>query len=41
MREPCAGEGERLSGNQPAILYKFHEGYTNAVRRPVLMKDLL
>lgn len=21
--------------------YKFHEGYTNAVKRPILMKDLL
>ncbi|GAQ84926.1 DNA replication checkpoint protein CHL12/CTF18 [Klebsormidium nitens] len=23
------------------VLYKFHEGFTNAVRRPVLVKDLL
>lgn len=21
--------------------YKFHEGYTNAVKRPILMQDLL
>lgn len=24
-----------------SVLYKFHEGYTNAVKRPVLMRDLL
>ena len=24
-----------------SVLYKFKEGYTNAVRRPVYMKDLL
>ncbi len=24
-----------------AVLYKFNEGYTNAVKRPLLMKDLL
>lgn len=23
------------------VLYKYKEGYTNAVRRPVFMKDLL
>ncbi|EFN58850.1 hypothetical protein CHLNCDRAFT_50360 [Chlorella variabilis] len=23
------------------VLYRFHEGYTNAVKRPVLMRDLL
>eukprot|EP00898_Chlorokybus_atmophyticus_P003584 jgi/Chlat1/4226/Chrsp27S04307 len=33
-------------GAQPAhatlpVIYKFHEGFTNAVRRPVYMKDLL
>jgi chromosome transmission fidelity protein 18 len=24
-----------------AVLYKFHEGYTNAVRKPVKIHDLL
>lgn len=24
-----------------AVRYKFHEGYTNAVKRPLRMKDLL
>jgi hypothetical protein len=23
------------------VLYKFHEGYTNAVKRPLLMSELL
>ncbi|KAK9809883.1 hypothetical protein WJX72_001010 [[Myrmecia] bisecta] len=26
---------------KPKIVYKFHEGFTNAVKRPVLFKDLL
>ncbi|GAB4820762.1 hypothetical protein N2152v2_007808 [Parachlorella kessleri] len=26
---------------QLPVLYKFHEGYTNAVKRPLLMRDLL
>ncbi|KAK9865717.1 hypothetical protein WJX84_009699 [Apatococcus fuscideae] len=25
----------------PPMLYKFHEGFTNAVKRPVLMKELM
>ena len=25
----------------PAVMYKFHEGFTNAVRRPVYMRDLI
>lgn len=33
-----AGSG---SNPGPPVLYKFHEGYTNAVKRPVFMKDLL
>jgi hypothetical protein len=24
-----------------AVRYKFHEGYTNAVKRPLRMQDLL
>ncbi|KAK9868710.1 hypothetical protein WJX84_007857 [Apatococcus fuscideae] len=26
---------------QPPVLYKFHEGFTNAVKRPVLMSELM
>ena len=26
---------------RPPVLYQYNEGYTNAVKRPVLMKDLL
>ncbi len=36
------GEGVQVAnGQQFGVLYKFHEGYTNAVKRPMLMKDLL
>lgn len=36
------GGGGEGGGGQPKfpVLYKFHEGYTNAVKRPVLMRDL-
>jgi chromosome transmission fidelity protein 18 len=33
-------EGRGGAGRLP-VLYKFHEGYTNAVKRPVLMAELL
>jgi hypothetical protein len=33
----------RAGGGRAAlpVRYQFHEGYTNAVRRPVRMQDLL
>jgi chromosome transmission fidelity protein 18 len=34
---PCDGGGAVVR----AVLYKFNEGYTNAVRRPVLVSELL
>lgn len=33
----CAASGK--AGH--ALRYKFHEGFTNAVKRPVRMKDLI
>lgn len=35
------GKGNGQQGQQFGVLYKFHEGYTNAVKRPLLVQDLL
>eukprot|EP00983_Pelagomonas_calceolata_P092738 1157702-Pelagomonas_calceolata.AAC.7 len=35
------GSGSRAGKPQFSKLYRFNEGYTNAVKRPLLMKDLL
>jgi chromosome transmission fidelity protein 18 len=36
------GDGGSKAGKpQFSKLYRFNEGYTNAVKRPLLMKDLL
>ena len=40
----AAGGGDTSPGGkrgQLPVLYKYHEGYTNAVKRPLLMRDLL
>jgi hypothetical protein len=40
----CAAGGERGAGGGRrafSVLYVFHEGVTNAVKRPVLMSSLL
>ena len=40
------GEGKQTNNNKrarkgaPAVTYKYNEGFTNAVRRPVFMRDL-
>ncbi|KAL4457647.1 hypothetical protein ABPG75_012512 [Micractinium tetrahymenae] len=43
-RAAAAGAGAGGDGaggkHKFPVLYKFHEGYTNAVKRPVLMRDL-
>ena len=33
-------KARKASGDAPAVTYKFNEGYTNAVRRVVYMRDL-
>ena len=33
--------GKKARAEDTAVLYKFHEGYTNAVRKPVKIHDLL
>ena len=38
---PLGANAGTEDGKGPPVLYKFHEGYTNAVKRPVFMKDLL
>ena len=43
---PCATSGEHAAGAGAGraalpVRYQFHEGYTNAVKRPVRMRDLL
>ncbi|KAK9810822.1 hypothetical protein WJX73_010031 [Symbiochloris irregularis] len=40
-RQRGSGEAGGQEGAAAPVLYKFHEGYTNAVKRPVRMKDLL
>ncbi|KAF5839563.1 hypothetical protein DUNSADRAFT_537, partial [Dunaliella salina] len=35
------GSGSRAGKPQFSKLYRFNEGYTNAVKRPLLIKDLL
>jgi hypothetical protein len=35
MLQPAGGTA------RPPVLYKYNEGYTNAIKRPVLMKDLV
>jgi chromosome transmission fidelity protein 18 len=35
------GPGAHASRDKFPVLYRFHEGVTNAVKRPVLMSDLL
>eukprot|EP00899_Mesostigma_viride_P005430 jgi/Mesvir1/14889/Mv05494-RA.1 len=36
-----AGNGDKAAAPLHCLLYKFHEGFTNAVRRPVKLRDLL
>jgi chromosome transmission fidelity protein 18 len=40
-RAAAASGGDSRGRNTFPILYRFHEGYTNAVKRPVLMRELL
>ena len=38
----CESAGESSAGKpQLSVLYKYKEGFTNAVKRPVMMTDLL
>ncbi len=41
MLAPGEATPEDGAPRAPRVLYKFHEGYTNAVRRPVYMHDLV
>lgn len=40
-RGPGDGGGQAAQGKHGPVLYKFHEGYTNAVKRVLRMSDLL
>ena len=39
----CIGEGDSEDGKPvtPAVVFKYHEGITNAVRRNVYIRQLL
>ncbi len=39
MGLPCVVAAAGKAGQ--SVRYKFHEGFTNAVKRPIRMKDLL